>query len=411
MAATSDGAHGRDPWMQVPCDVGEALRAGVPRARKRLIRAIRSEVAAYNQPLKGEVGQAVRGGVDGALNRFVEMIERHDADALGSSRSLFYDLGRRAFREGRGLDALLHAYRVGARVAWQEIVAACKEAGVEPDVAYQLAETVIEYINELSAASTEGFSAESAAAADVTQAARQELVELLTVQPSPDPGVLNGAVQRARYCLPPRIAALACGAGEPVELAARIGPGVIGARVAGLVCVLLPEPNEEDDQRLTEALNGTHGALGPSVSPDKVPQSWDWSRRTLELIDGGTIDQGGVVRVEQHLATIFLRGDESLGGELAARWLAPLERLSERSRQELPETLLAWLAHERNFAAAADDLNLHPHTVRYRLRRLRELYGGALDDPDARFELELALRTTGLRVRHSPRRPPKSIRN
>jgi DNA-binding PucR family transcriptional regulator len=35
---------------------------------------------------------------------------------------------------------------------------------------------------------------------------------------------------------------------------------------------------------------------------------------------------------------------------------------------------------------------VHPQTARYRLRGLRELLGDALDDPDARFEIELALR-------------------
>ncbi len=44
-----------------------------------------------------------------------------------------------------------------------------------------------------------------------------------------------------------------------------------------------------------------------------------------------------------------------------------------------------------NAAAMARALHLHPQTVRYRLTRLRELLGDALDDPDARFELELAL--------------------
>ena len=38
-------------------------------------------------------------------------------------------------------------------------------------------------------------------------------------------------------------------------------------------------------------------------------------------------------------------------------------------------------------------LGVHPQTVRYRLGRLREVFGDALEDPDARFELDLALRT------------------
>jgi len=37
-------------------------------------------------------------------------------------------------------------------------------------------------------------------------------------------------------------------------------------------------------------------------------------------------------------------------------------------------------------------LGVHPQTVRYRVARLRELFGTALDDPQSRFELQLALR-------------------
>ncbi len=40
----------------------------------------------------------------------------------------------------------------------------------------------------------------------------------------------------------------------------------------------------------------------------------------------------------------------------------------------------------------AAEMNVHPQTARYRAARLRELLGDQLDDPDARFELELALR-------------------
>ena len=35
---------------------------------------------------------------------------------------------------------------------------------------------------------------------------------------------------------------------------------------------------------------------------------------------------------------------------------------------------------------------MHPQTVRYRVKQLRELFGDALEDPEARFELGLALR-------------------
>jgi DNA-binding PucR family transcriptional regulator len=58
----------------------------------------------------------------------------------------------------------------------------------------------------------------------------------------------------------------------------------------------------------------------------------------------------------------------------------------------LRATLLAWLDHQGNVAAIAEALGVHPQTVRYRLGRLRALFGTALDDPNVRFELSLALR-------------------
>ena len=57
------------------------------------------------------------------------------------------------------------------------------------------------------------------------------------------------------------------------------------------------------------------------------------------------------------------------------------------------ETALAYVRHRGNSVAMAAALHVHPQTARYRVARLRELFGDQLDDPDARFELEIALRS------------------
>jgi DNA-binding PucR family transcriptional regulator len=49
------------------------------------------------------------------------------------------------------------------------------------------------------------------------------------------------------------------------------------------------------------------------------------------------------------------------------------------------------LRHWGSRAAVADELRVHPQTVSYRIRQLRELIDGDLDDADARFELALVL--------------------
>ena len=389
------------PWIGVPPEVGAVLRAGIPQAAQRVMAAIRGEIPAYNRALRGEFGREMRAGVENAVSRFVEMIEHHEPDALGPSRSLYYDLGRGEFRRGRTLDALLGAYRIGARVAWREIVAACETASVDSHSVYQVAEALIAYINELSAASTEGYSAESAAAAEATQASRQELVELLTLSPAPDPRTVHAAAQRARYRLPERIAALACRTEEPADLAARVGPNAIGGRLADAVCVLIPDPEKRGETRLVNALRGADAGVGSSGPPDEVARSWDWARQTLELVESGAIQARGLVHAEDHLGAIFLHEDPMLVDALASRWLAPLGSLPESSRRELPETLLAWLSRDRDSRQAAADLNCHPNTVRYRMAKLHRLYGATLDDPEARFELQIALRASGVHVGHA----------
>ncbi len=79
---------------------------------------------------------------------------------------------------------------------------------------------------------------------------------------------------------------------------------------------------------------------------------------------------------------------------LAERFVAhSLGRLMDpklRNRTQLLETLDAYLARG-SVKDAASALGLHRHTVLYRLDRLKELLGGDLDSPARRLRLQLAL--------------------
>ncbi|PKW15650.1 PucR family transcriptional regulator [Saccharopolyspora spinosa] len=55
------------------------------------------------------------------------------------------------------------------------------------------------------------------------------------------------------------------------------------------------------------------------------------------------------------------------------------------------ETLRAWLECQGDLGAAAARLAVHPNTVRYRMRKMAELTPLALDDPDARLAMIIAL--------------------
>ncbi|MFE4662640.1 PucR family transcriptional regulator, partial [Streptomyces hydrogenans] len=75
--------------------------------------------------------------------------------------------------------------------------------------------------------------------------------------------------------------------------------------------------------------------------------------------------------------------------------LRALREHDATGRGDLVASLRAWLSRHGQWDAAAADLGVHRHTLRYRMRRVEEILGRSLDDPDVRMELWLALKTTG----------------
>jgi DNA-binding PucR family transcriptional regulator len=59
---------------------------------------------------------------------------------------------------------------------------------------------------------------------------------------------------------------------------------------------------------------------------------------------------------------------------------------------QLAETLSCYLECGGNYDLTAATLSLHRSTLRYRLQRIREVSAHDLNDPDIRFNLQLATR-------------------
>jgi hypothetical protein len=332
-----------------------------------------------------------------------------DPDA---GRDVYLNLGRGEMRAGRSLDALLAAYRLGARVAWRRLAEAGERAGLSPRTLYTLAEAIFAYIDELSADSIEGYAREQAAAAGVLQRRRQRLAALLVQDPPAAPATVEAAASDAAWRLPRWVSALvveaeaaaaegAAGGGRPEpgeqadRLALRLGPEALVAHVPPLIVALVPAPADRGE--LERAVRDRRAALGPDVAWQEAALSFERASEVLRLageggIDGGGEGDGALLLAERHKLSLLLGADRRLARDVAEAALAPLEAETELSRERLGSTLDAWLRHRGRTEAVAKALHVHPQTVRYRLARLRELFGSRLDDPDGRFELELALR-------------------
>jgi hypothetical protein len=400
----------------IPAEAADVLRPVLPGLAEETIAAIAADVPEYAREMEGQFGRLVRLGVEVAFNRFIDLIADPEADG-GFARDTYVNLGRGEFRAGRSLDVLLAAYRVGARLAWRRFVEAGSRHELPPEVIYQLGEAIFAYIDELSAESAEGYAEEQSAAAGEAQRRRRGLVRLLAQDPPASHEAVRTAAQAAGWALPREVAALVAGdvertvapdAGPPdgrpvpgeaiadataTRLARRLAGGAVGGSVGGVACVFVPDPDAPGRRRQLESVLGEEtGALGPTVPWPEAGASLRRATQTFRLATAGRIPAHGLVEAERHLATLLLAADPETAADLARTRLAPLDALAEAQRARLTETLRAWLDRPGQVQAVAGVLGVHPQTVRYRVRRLRELFGDALEEPDRRFELALALR-------------------
>jgi hypothetical protein len=387
------GAAGGEPWRGLPTAVADVIEPELQALTPEILATIAAEVPEYARPLEGSFGRGIQVGVTEALRQFVALVRDPDA-GREQGREVYVALGRGEFRQGRSLDSLQSAYRVGARVAWRRLGAAGLRAKLEPEVLALLAEAIFAYIDELSADSIEGYSEARSALEGERQRRRRELLALLLREPSAEQADVEGAARTAGWAPPRTAAALACAEQDVGLLVGRLGQDAVVSTHDGFGCALVPDPEGPGRAaELERAVGETRMAFGPAGPLSAFSFSWRLARDALRAAEAGALDGDGLIRADEHLADVMLFEGRALVERIAERRLRPLADLTPAARQRLEQTALAYLSHKGNAAATARALHLHPQTVRYRLARLRELLGDSLEDPEAHFELEAALRS------------------
>ncbi len=146
----------------------------------------------------------------------------------------------------------------------------------------------------------------------------------------------------------------------------------------------------------THALRGrVYAALSSEqAGPRALPRLRDEIDQILRVNAGGLSgsDLATMADVQSQVMLLHLRDELERHPELQH---PALRQLTEHDRQrgsELAFSLLAWLEAGQSVQYAAGRLHVHPNTLRYRLRRLREIAAIDLDDPDQRLATWLELR-------------------
>lgn len=379
------------PSNVLPPEIAERLREVVPTVADAAVAAIIEGVPSYANALSGPMGETISRAVQLALGGFLSLAGRSDASApQPAAIEAAYQLGRGEARSGRTMEALLAAYRIGARVSWRDMSREVVKHGIGSVQMSRFAELVFAYIDALSAASVSGHSDELHSTGQLRQRNLVRLVRALLSGAEPE--AVSAAAERAGWAPPGALTAVLLPESQLASALSAVDPATlhhtedVAALPPGTGLLLVPTSGSPSSRSaLLRHLRGTDAVVGPAVTWLEAAASFDRALRCHALGLEGLVD------TDEHLAALVLASDPAARAALRARVLAPLAGLRPTSADKLTETLRAWLLHHGRREAVAEALFVHPQTVRYRVGQLREAYGDLLDDPDFVLDATLAL--------------------
>jgi hypothetical protein len=395
----------RTAWGATELDLGEEtldrLRSRLPTVAEETVRAVTVEVPAYANALAGPMGANIQSAVQLALGGFLSLASRprgsDPGTPLAPALEGAYSLGRGEARSGRSMDALLAAYRVGARVSWRDLSATAVDAGLSAGKLSNFAELVFAYIDELSAASVAGHTDELATTGRVRQRYLQRLGQSLLRGDPADR--LAASAERAGWEPPRTLTTVVLPSSHARTVLSSLDqrtlrpeedlPDLEDEDESELAVLLVPDADGAARGALMQTLRGHQAHVGPARPWTLVRASYlrVLRARRLDLPTQGT----SPIDTEQHLTWLVTTSDPAALADLRRRALAPFDDVRPSTAERLIETLREWLLRQGRREDVADALHVHPQTVRYRMGQIRDLLGDRLNDPDAVLALTVAL--------------------
>ncbi|MFK0183186.1 PucR family transcriptional regulator [Streptomyces rubiginosohelvolus] len=402
------------------------LVASLPALTDRLVEALYAQEPAYRAAIdsdRAEVWQEVHHSLRHNVGSLIQPREFRES-AHRTSRWI----GEIRAEQGVPLDAVLHAFRMGGAMVWQDLVD--ETARRDPDdirLLVHVAADVWNFVDEHC-----GVVADAYRQAERRLSWRRENRQRLMVAALLDgtariadlaeAAEMLGLPEQGRYAVlavavgPRGPGAVAAGGGHGAGLVsasdagvARHGPGlaarppvVLPAAHPGAAALWHPGPDAEfailpltgppgELSELAAVLDvpaGTRAGIGSAV--EGLAALGD-ARRLAETALRACPATGGTVLLDEHLPDALVVSSPALAGALADRVLGPLDRLDPADRDVIVETLTAWLDADGSAQRAGARLYCHRNTVLNRLRRFEQLTGRCLTRPRDAVEVSLAL--------------------
>lgn len=364
-----------------------------------IIRRIREAVPAYSGDGDGDpcppLALAARAGVRAFFcSGRARESEHRKVDEL------YRRLGFREAQCGNSPDPLLDALRVAVRCAWEHLADFAVSQQYSSATLRDIASSLLAHIDHLREQLLEGYELGYRFTHQGREAARTRLLELFarsTDERAPlamDRDELRQLAEEAEWPLPENVVALAVTFhGDPPSPPE--GDEILSRVEANRVVVLGPE-DDADDLVAHFERSGPDRRVAVSwpVPLDESASALRWTARALDLVDLGVIAPTRVVRCTDHVTQLWLSAEPTMRERLCQELLAPLLAETPNSREIFSDTLLVWLETRDSAPAIAARLGVHPQTVRYRWRRIYELFGDSLRDPEFVLLVTMVLKTT-----------------
>ncbi|WP_410596870.1 PucR family transcriptional regulator [Amycolatopsis sp. lyj-23] len=367
--------------------VHERLTREEPELIARVLARIQAEVADYRRLPVEELAGDIAGITRQAVRAFARSLREDRELNAAELRQVGASAVRRA-EEGFPLEAVLTAYHVGAR----EIFAVGSASSGRADVAdlLDVADRVLAFVGTVTGAVTRGYLEELRTKVGQEHTARRTLLSVLV-----DGGPVDVVARSAGITLPARYLVLSVELGPHADegspevdaaIAVRrklrrflaafercCGDGVLASLDGPGGLVLLPVAGRGPDRHAVldaagRAAGVTVLAAAETAAPSEVRAV---AAQTGEVLD--VLRWFGRPPGLYHLDDVLVEYQLTRPGAARDRLAAALDPLD--AHPELVETLDAYLRLDTNRRRTAAQLHVHPNTVDYRLRRIRDLTG------------------------------------
>ena len=414
-------------------DGREAIRAIAARLEERkddlawsMVERYRDEVVDYRLAeesfLRDDVYPVTLDAIETLIDTMVSGVPPDDASFEPARKAAM-----RRVHQGVAMESFLHAVRILGQTLWEAVLeASIVEVPEEREAALEVAGYVMRHTDALSTAVAASYSAEAQGVSSDRAVLRRDLLDALIAGQGDSEQIRRLArslrVRLGESYVVVVIRAAEFGGGEHHELplttrvalrrlveAARKhlkppeGTLLVGMR-QGEVVALYPtaqpielETIKQECDALAGALAEREGRLGFSSwheGMSAIATGYAEARDAVEIAIGSGI-AGRAVGFNDVLIDHMVRSSPH-GDRILDQTVRPLAEYDRDRQGDLVKTLRVYLDSGFNLTRAAETLCVHPNTVVYRLRRVKDLTGRDPYEPDDLLLLLLGLKLTEL---------------